>query len=206
MTVVIERAAESDAVVLGEATADAVRELVRNCSPGSLRARFSLPGAPDQDRVFTRYRRYLLAGPPSGTTTLATVRGRPVGLLNLGIVADGLVEVGLLVADRWQRRGVATSLLAAELTGPTWAGWTVLADVRADNAPARRLLAAQRWGVCRRVTAAGENLRYEIAVAPPITRRARLRTASGAVASAFGSGSARCFPSAAPFAATPRRS
>ena len=164
MTVVIERVAESDAVVLGEATADAVRELVRNCSPGSLRARFSLPGAPDQDRVFTRYRRYLLAGPPSGTTTLATVRGRPVGLLNLGIVADGLVEVGLLVADRWQGRGVATGLLAAELTGPTWAGWTVLADVRTDNAPARRLLAAQRWGDCHRVTADGENLHYEIVV------------------------------------------
>jgi GNAT superfamily N-acetyltransferase len=164
MTVVIERAAESDAIVLGEATAAAVRELVRHCSPGSLRARFSLPGAPDPDRVFTRYRRYLLAGPPSGTTTLATVRGRPVGLLNLGIVADGLVEVGLLAADRWQRRGVATSLLAAELTSPRWAGWTVLADVRADNTPARRLLAAQRWGVCRRVAADGEHLQYEIVV------------------------------------------
>ena len=80
------------------------------------------------------------------------------------VVADGLVEVGLLVADRWQGRGVATGLLAAELTGPTWAGWTVLADVRTDNTPARRLLAAQRWGACHRVTADGENLHYEIVV------------------------------------------
>jgi GNAT superfamily N-acetyltransferase len=148
-----------------------VRELVRHCSPESLRARFSLPGALDPDRVFTRYRRYLLAGPPSGTTTLATVRGRPVGLLNLGIVADGLVEVGLLAADRWQRRGVATSLLAAELTRPRWAGWTVLADVRVDNTPARRLLAAQRWGVCRRVAADGEHLQYEIVVRDADPRR-----------------------------------
>lgn len=164
MTVVIERAAESVALVVGEATADTVRELIRSCSPESLQARFSLPGAPDPDRVFTRYRRYLLAGPPSGTATLATVSGRPVGLLNLVVVADGLVEVGLLVADRWQGHGVATGLLAAELTGPTWAGWTALADVRTDNAPARRLLAAQRWGACHRVTADGENLHYEIVV------------------------------------------
>ena len=171
MTVVIERAAESDAIVLGEATADTVRELVRSCSPESLQARFSLPGAPDPDRVFTRYRRYLLAGPPWGTATLATVGGRPVGLLNLVVVADGLVEVGLLVADRWQGRGVATSLLAAELTGPRWAGWTVLADVRADNTAARRLLAAQRWGVCRRVAADGEHLQYEIVVRDADPRR-----------------------------------
>jgi GNAT superfamily N-acetyltransferase len=163
MTVVIERAAQSDAVVLGEATVDTVRELVRSCSPGSLGARFSLPGAPDPDAVFTRYGRYLLAGPPWGTATLATVSRRPVGLLNLVVVADGLVEVGLLVADRWQRRGVATSLLA-ELTGPRWAGWTVLADVRSDNTAARRLLAAQRWGARRRVVAAGEHMQYEIVV------------------------------------------
>jgi len=164
MTVVIERAAESGAFVLGEATADTVQELVGSCSPESLQSRFSLPGTPDPGRVFTRYGRYLLAGPPWGTATLATVDGRPIGLLNLVVVADGLVEVGLLVADRWQGRGVATRLLAAELTRPRWAGWTVLADVRSDNTPARRLLTAQRWGVGRSVAADGEHLQYEIVV------------------------------------------
>ena len=171
MTAVIERAAESAAVVVGEATADTVRELVRSCSPESLQARFSLPGAPDPDRAFTRYRRYLLAGPPWGTAALATVSDRPVGLLNLVVVADGLVEVGLLVADRWQGRGVATGLLAAELTGRRWAGWTVLADVRSDNTAARRLLATQRWGVRRRVAADGEHLQYEIVVGEADPRR-----------------------------------
>jgi GNAT superfamily N-acetyltransferase len=164
MTAVIDRAAESDAIVLGEATADTVRELVGSCSPESLQSRFSLPGAPDPDRVFTRYGRYLLAGPPWGTARLATVDGRPIGLLNLVAVADGRVEVGLLVADRWQGRGVATGLLAAELTRPRWAGWTVLADVRSDNTAARRLLTAQRWGVGRPVAADGEHLQYEIVV------------------------------------------
>jgi len=171
MTAVIDWAAESDAIVLGEATADTVRELIRRCSPESLQARFSLPGAPYPDRVFTRYGRYLLAGPPWGTATLATVGGRPIGLLNLVVVADGLVEVGLLVADRWQGRGVATSLLAAELTAPRWAGWTVQADVRSDNTAARRLLGAQLWGVCRRVAADGEHLRYEIVVRRADPRR-----------------------------------
>ena len=77
---------------------------------------------------------------------MATVDGRPVGLLNLIVVGARTVELSLLVADGWQRRGVATRLLATELDKPRWAGWTVQATVQPDNLPVRSLLRSGRFG------------------------------------------------------------
>jgi GNAT superfamily N-acetyltransferase len=136
MTVVIERA-----------TPGAVRALVDFCSPASLQRRFFLPAPMDREAVWTRYGRYLLAGPPLGTATVATVGGRPVGLLNLIVVGPRAVELSLLVADGWQRRGIATLLLATELDRPRWAGWTVQATVQPDNLAVRSLLRSRRFGV-----------------------------------------------------------
>ena len=156
-------------VVSREATADQVRALVGDCSPETLRRRFFLPAAPENGEVFRRYRRFLLTGPPSGAAVVATVGSRPVGLLNLVVVGDGVVEVGLLVADPWQRRGIATNLLATELARPRWAGWTVRATVQADNQAARRLLFDPVWGRPRRITAGGAELAVEVVV--PEARR-----------------------------------
>jgi GNAT superfamily N-acetyltransferase len=158
MTVVIDRAVVS----IVPATAAAVRELVRRCSPESVRRRFFLPAALDPDEAFARYRRYLLAGPPSGVAALATVGDVPVGLLNLVVVGDGLVEASLLVADAWQRRGVATHLLDSELGRERWAGWTVRASVQPDNRAIRRLLRTPRWGARRVVGADPAQLDIEI--------------------------------------------
>ena len=91
----------------------------------------------DPETVWARYGHYLLAGPPRGAAVVATVDRRPVGLLNLIVVGPRTVELSLLVADGWQRRGVATRLLAAELDRPRWAGWTVQAIVQPDNLPVR---------------------------------------------------------------------
>ena len=124
---------------------------------------------PKPDEVFTRYRRFLMTGPPSGAAVLATVGSRPVGLLNLVVVGDRLVEVALLVADPWQGRGIATKLLATELTRPRWAGWTVRATVQADNQAARRLLFDPVRGRPRRITADGAELTVDVVV--PEARR-----------------------------------
>ncbi|MDT0349196.1 GNAT family N-acetyltransferase [Pseudonocardia charpentierae] len=156
-------------VVSHDVTADQVRVLVGDCSPETLRRRFFLPAALEAGEVFRRYRRFLLIGPPSGASVLATVGSRPVGLLNLVAVGDRLVEVGLLVADPWQRRGIATHLLASELARPRWAGWTVRATVQADNQAARRLLFDPLRGRPRRSTAGGAELTVEVVV--PEARR-----------------------------------
>jgi GNAT superfamily N-acetyltransferase len=137
-TVIIERL---------DATPDAVRELVRACSPTSLQRRFFLPGPMDAATVWARYGHYLLAGPPLGAAALAAVEGRPVGLLNLNVVGIRTLELSLLVADAWQHKGVATRLLDAELARPRWAGWTVQALVQPDNGPVRSLLRSTRFGL-----------------------------------------------------------
>ena len=143
MTAVIGRPALAPFV---PATTEAVLALVRACSGASLQRRFFLPVALDPDEVFARYHRYLLAGPPAGVATLATAADAPVGLLNLVVVDEGVVEASLLVTDAWQRRGVATGLLTHELRRPMWAGWTVRAMVQPDNRAIRHLLRNPRWG------------------------------------------------------------
>jgi GNAT superfamily N-acetyltransferase len=129
-----------------DATVDAVRELAHSCSPTSLQRRFFLPAPLDADTVWAQYGHYLLGGPPLGAAVLATVRRRPIGLLNLIAVGVRTVEVSLLVADAWQRRGVATRLLDTELAKPRWAGWTMQALVQPDNGPVRSLLRGTRLG------------------------------------------------------------
>jgi GNAT superfamily N-acetyltransferase len=132
--------------VITGATADVVHALVGASSPTSLQRRFFLPAPMDPEAVWARYRHYLLAGPPRGSAVVATVDGRPTGLLNLIVVGVRTVELSLLVADGWQRRGTATRLLATELGKPRWAGWTVQATVQPDNLPVRSLLRSDRFG------------------------------------------------------------
>jgi len=134
-------------LVISPATAEAVRALVGSCSPASLQRRFFLPAPMDHEAVWSRYGSYLLAGPPLGAATVATVEGHPVGLLNLIVVGTRAVELSLLIADAWQRRGVATHLLATALDEPRWVGWTVQATVQPDNLPVRSLLRSRRFGV-----------------------------------------------------------
>ena len=134
-------------VVISPATAEAVRALVGSCSPASLQRRFFLPAPMDREVVWSRYGSYLLAGPPLGAATVATVEGHPVGLLNLIVVGTRAVELSLLIADAWQRRGVATHLLATALDEPRWVGWTVQATVQPDNLPVRTLLRSRRFGI-----------------------------------------------------------
>jgi GNAT superfamily N-acetyltransferase len=149
-----------------EATADTVRELLHACSPASLQRRFFLPAPLDPDTVWAQYKRYLLAGPPLGAAAVATVAGRPVGLLNLIVVGVRTVDVSLLVADAWQRSGVATRLLDAELGRPRWAGWTVQATVQPDNRTVLSLLRGSRFGPWQLVSRDRSSWDFALTLAP----------------------------------------
>jgi hypothetical protein len=65
------------------------------------------------------------------------------------VVGTALVEVSLLVVDAWQRKRVASRLVAGELGRPRWAGWTVQATVQPDNYPVRALLRSLQLGEWR---------------------------------------------------------
>lgn len=155
------------ALTVGTATPATVGELVRTCSPESLRRRFLMPAPVEPEVVLERYRSYLLVGPPAGAAALALIVDTPVGLLNLVVVRGGQVGASLLVADAWQHRHVATSLLTAELGRPRWAGWTVLATVEPHNLPVRQLLARQQLGTCRLVGRDPSAWDYVVRLAEP---------------------------------------
>jgi hypothetical protein len=131
------------------ATESAVRELVLACSPEALRRRFFSSGAFAPEVVWARNRKYLLAGPPDGAAVVAMSGGVPVGLLNLVVVGTATVDLSLLVVDAWQRKRIASRLLAGELSRPRWAGWTVQATVQPDNDPVLALLASLQLGEWR---------------------------------------------------------
>ncbi|WP_233223362.1 GNAT family N-acetyltransferase [Amycolatopsis sp. CA-128772] len=120
-----------------------VASLVAACSPGSLRRRFLMGGPARPADVFQRYQRFLLAGPPHGVALLAVRGGVPVGLLNFVSETPGEAEAGILVADAWQRQGVAGALSRWLWASGRWRGWTVRATVQAGNTGAEALLLGQ---------------------------------------------------------------
>ncbi|WP_225440360.1 GNAT family N-acetyltransferase [Amycolatopsis eburnea] len=134
MTTVIE---------IREADRDPVGALVAACSPDSLRRRFMMGGPAEPAEVFRRYQRFLLAGPPAGVALLASRGGTPVGLLNFVSETPGAAEIGVLVADAWQRQGIGSALSRWLWASGRWAGWTVRATVQAGNTGAEALLLGQ---------------------------------------------------------------
>lgn len=105
----------SVATMLGEpalrrgtpADADAVVALHERCSAQTVYRRYHAP----LPRVSTRFARSLLQ-PAGGLSLVLTVAGDVVGL---GVLADGSggPELGLMIEDGWQRRGLGSRLLRA---------------------------------------------------------------------------------------------
>jgi GNAT superfamily N-acetyltransferase len=122
--------------VSGCAERGLVARLAARCSPASLAARFFRPVSGAADRNLLT----LLLGPANGRAFLALDAGRPVGLVNLAPSDAGEVEVALLVADRWQHRGVGRALLEHALADPRWAAETVHVTVRPENTAVLALL------------------------------------------------------------------
>ncbi|MGQ0846488.1 MAG: GNAT family N-acetyltransferase [Sporichthyaceae bacterium] len=119
---------------------DRVELFVSRCDPGALRTRFFVTGEMDPDDMLRMFSRYLLTGPPEGVALLASVGEEPAGLLNFIPTGPRIAEAGVLVAPRFQRRGVGRALVAELGRDPRWSGWTMRAVMQWDNTAVRGLV------------------------------------------------------------------
>lgn len=123
------RAAEVTILRAAAPDAGAVLAMAGRCSRASLFHRFHGPS----DGV--AYFSALLRHQPAGQTLLAWSRSACVGVATIGVDAEGTADLGVLVEDAWQRRGIGTRLIASLLDGARAEGvTTVHADVLADDA------------------------------------------------------------------------
>lgn len=129
-----------------------VARLVPRCRSTTVRARLFFP----EGRALGPDVPGLLAGPPEGVAYLAMDEHRPVGLANMVPLADGTVETALLVADRWQRRGIGRLLLDHALADPRWRDHAVVATVQPSNRAVMRLLRSTGLPLRLTDTAPGE--------------------------------------------------
>jgi len=128
MTTVIGPQARRSRVTITEPTdADTPRvlEMVGRCSRTSLFHRFH--GFTDG----VESARALLAGTD---TLVAWSNERCVGMATLARAGDGTADLGVLVEDDWQRRGVGSRLIAAAVDAATRGGTAVVqAEVLGDD-------------------------------------------------------------------------
>ncbi|MEP7091472.1 MAG: GNAT family N-acetyltransferase [Nocardioidaceae bacterium] len=85
----------------------ALMRMHQRCSTDSIYRRYAAPLTRIDDRFA---RRLLMAG---GGALVATLGDDVVGLASISGCEAGVAEVGLLVEDGWQRRGLGTRLLSA---------------------------------------------------------------------------------------------
>jgi acetyltransferase len=91
-------------------------------------------------------RRLVEADPDRRTVVLAIAGAEVVGVADTTLVDDGrAVELGVVLADRWQRRGLGWQLCAAALVPALIRGVPVLrAHTLPDNARVAKIL-RRRW-------------------------------------------------------------
>ncbi|MDA0637883.1 GNAT family N-acetyltransferase [Nonomuraea sp. MCN248] len=116
---------------------EAVRDLHDRCSPESRRFRYftALPALPP--RMFER-----LCDRRRGHSIIAGNDGQVVALANLVFTADpGIAELAFLVEDRWQGRGLGSTLARTLVRQARDLGYAeVRTSMLADNVRMRRLL------------------------------------------------------------------
>jgi GNAT superfamily N-acetyltransferase len=155
----------SPVVRVGQITdASAVVRMHARCSPDVLLQRYHVP----MPRPTWRSARRLLS-PPGGGSLLAVVGGEVVGMVVVTPYQEGVMEVGVLVEDRWQRAGVGSALLHQAARFAVGHGATdLLCSMRPEN---RSLLSTvQRSGLtCRLRAAAGAvEVRIPLGDVPPM--------------------------------------
>jgi acetyltransferase len=134
-------------VLLRDARPDdcaAVREFLAGLSLDSAYRRFFTGiGSPPSASLV---RRLVEANPDNRTVVLAFAGAEVVGLADTTLVDDGrAVELGVVLADRWQRRGLGWQLCAAALVPALVRGVPVLrAHTLPDNARVAKIL-RRRW-------------------------------------------------------------
>jgi ribosomal protein S18 acetylase RimI-like enzyme len=89
------------------ADADRLRDLVTGLSPRSAFLRFCAGIGTPSARMLAA----LLRQDATHGAWLVTVDGTAVGHLSWAVVDDGVVEIGVMVADQWQRRGLGRALV-----------------------------------------------------------------------------------------------
>ncbi len=108
---------------------DALLAMLGRCSRASLFHRFH--GFTDGVAYFAA----LLRARPDDQTLLAWSGSTCVGAATIAAGATGLLDLGVLVEDAWQRRGIGTRLIASLLDDARAKGVTaVRADVLVDDA------------------------------------------------------------------------
>jgi len=120
----------AEVTVLRSAVSDtqAVLAMLGRCSRASLFHRFH--GFTDGAAYFAA----LLRDRPANETLLAWSRSTCVGVATLGVGATGIVDLGVLVEDAWQRRGIGTRLVTSLLDSARAKGVTTMhADVLVDD-------------------------------------------------------------------------
>ncbi len=107
---------------------DALLAMLGRCSRASLFHRFH--GFTDGVAYFAA----LLRARPDDQTLLAWSGSTCVGVATIAAGATGLLDLGVLVEDAWQRRGIGTRLIASLLDDAHAKGVTaVRADVLVDD-------------------------------------------------------------------------
>jgi acetyltransferase len=122
----------------------AVREFLSGLSLDSAYRRFFTGiGSPPSG---TLVRQLVEADPDRRTVVLAIAGAEVVGMADTTLVDDGrAVELGVVLADRWQRRGLGWQLCAAALVPALARGVPVLrAHTLPDNARVAKML-RRRW-------------------------------------------------------------
>jgi GNAT superfamily N-acetyltransferase len=116
--------------VLSPAASDtqAVLTMLSRCSRATLFHRFH--GVTDGADYFGA----LLRDGSIDQTFLAWYGSSCVGVATLGVGATGLFDLGVLIEDAWQRRGIGTWLVVSLLAGARAQGTTIVhADVLGDD-------------------------------------------------------------------------
>jgi GNAT superfamily N-acetyltransferase len=131
--------------------------LLARCTPETVHHRFLLHRPPDPGYARTALLPHLQVG-----LMLGALEGEQlVGLLNLIGCGPRTIEIGLLVADDWQRFGIGTALLARSRALRSWSGWSIQAEVDRNNVPVMALL--RRHGRCEIVSQSGWEITYRLA-------------------------------------------
>ena len=149
-----------------------VRALVRmhaECSPLSLQRRYLAPMPVLSVPMATR-----LLNPPGGFSIVMERAGALTGIVTVSPQQAALADVGLLVADPWQRQGLGTRLLVAAARDATGTGIETLELTVPPDSP----------GVLAMVNGAGLRARISITdgltrIRIPLVASRPLRVASG---------------------------
>ena len=124
--------------------APAVRAFLAGLSPDSAYRRFFTGIAPSPSAAFVRH--FVEVDHDRRETVLAMLAGEVIGLADCARVYGGwTVELGVVIADAWQRLGLGSQLADEALGRAVARGATaLLVHTLADNARVARML-RRRW-------------------------------------------------------------